>query len=88
MKKIFKRYSLLPSIRILIYLKSFNFASRWIAYMVLKPFPPNLRYEIYLLSLSCELIKNRPIPSSLAQKWKGDYLSDVNKSLKKKIFSN
>ena len=47
--------------------------------MILKPFPPNIRYEIYLLSLSCELIKSRPIPSSLAQKWKGDYLADVTR---------
>lgn len=50
---------------------------RWRSYMVLKPYPPNLRAEIYLLSLSCELIKNRPINSNLAQKWKGNYLADV-----------
>ena len=45
--------------------------------MILKPYPPNLRSEIYLLSLSCELIRNRPIPSNLAQKWKGNYLAEV-----------
>ncbi len=43
----------------------------------MKPYPPNLRAEIYLLSLACELIKNRPISSNLAQKWRGNYLSDV-----------
>ena len=45
--------------------------------MILKPYPPNIRSEIYLLSLSHELIKNRPISSTLVQKWKGDYLLDV-----------
>jgi hypothetical protein len=45
--------------------------------MVLKPYPPNIRPEIYLLSISLELIKNRPISSSLVQKWKGNYLLDV-----------
>lgn len=50
---------------------------RWRAHMILKPYPPAIRAEIYLLSLSCELIKNRPINSSLAQKWKGNYLADV-----------
>lgn len=51
--------------------------------MILKPYPPHIRSEIYLLSLSFELIKNRPILSNQAQKWKGDYLSDVKTKYKK-----
>lgn len=51
--------------------------TRWRCYMVLRPYPPNLRTEMYLLSISCELIKNRPISSNLVQKWKGDYLADI-----------
>lgn len=50
---------------------------KWRSYMILKPYPPHIRSEIYLLSLSYELIKNRPISSNQAQKWKGDYLADV-----------
>jgi len=44
--------------------------------MVLRPYPINIRTEIYLLSVFCELTKDRQISSSLVQKWKGDYLSD------------
>ena len=50
---------------------------RWRAYMILKPYSPTIRAEIYLLSLCYEIIKNRPIATSLVQKWKGDYLADV-----------
>jgi hypothetical protein len=53
--------------------------------MVLKPYPLNIRPEIYLLALSHELIKSRPISSSLVQKWKGDYLLDVRSLNKKQI---
>ncbi|CAF0752373.1 unnamed protein product [Brachionus calyciflorus] len=61
---------------------------RWRAYMILKPYPPNIRSEIYLLSLSYELIKNRPIMSNQAQKWKGDYLSDAKENNKAIQYKN
>jgi hypothetical protein len=44
--------------------------------MVLRPYPPNIRAEMYLLSISCELIKHRTISSDLVQRWRGDYLAD------------
>lgn len=55
--------------------------------MVLKPYPPDIRPEIYLLSLSYELIKNRPISSNLVQKWKGDYLLDIKENTKALVYS-
>lgn len=51
---------------------------RWRAYMILKPYSPKIRAEIYLLSLCFEIIKNRPIATNMVQNWKGDYLADVN----------
>ena len=56
--------------------------------MVLRPYPPNLRTEMYLLSISCELIKNRTISSNLVQKWKGDYLIDVVENSKASLYSS
>ena len=56
--------------------------------MILKPYPPDIRPEIYLLALSCELIKNRPISSTLAQRWKGDYLSNSSENSKAAIYIN
>ena len=60
---------------------------RWRAFMVLKPYPPDLRSEIYLLSLSCEIIKKRPMPSNLTQKWKGDYLSNPIENPKSVLYN-
>lgn len=51
---------------------------RWRAYMILKPYPENVRAEIYLVSLAHDLIKTRSIPSNFVQVWKGDYLKDVS----------
>ena len=45
--------------------------------MVLKPYPEKVRAEIYLVSLCQELIKGRSMSTSLAHKWKGDYLTNV-----------
>lgn len=61
---------------------------RWRCFMVLRPYPPNLRTEMYLLSISCELIKNRQISSNLVQKWKGNYLADSAENSKCHVFNN
>lgn len=45
--------------------------------MILKPYPENVRSEMYLVALAHDLIKTRHIPKNFAQKWKGDYLSLV-----------
>lgn len=56
--------------------------------MVLRPYPPNTRTEMYLLSISCELIRGRPISSTLVQKWKGDYLSDGSENPRHHVYNN
>jgi hypothetical protein len=43
--------------------------------MILKPYSPQDRSQMYLLALAHELIKNRPIKHGT---WKGDYLLDVS----------
>ena len=61
--------------------------ARWKAYIVLKPYPANLRFSIYLLALACEIIKKRPISSDSVHKWKGDYLADMNENPKSNVYS-
>ncbi len=51
---------------------------RWRAYMILKPYPENVRAEMYLIALAHDILKTRHIPTNFVQKWKGDYLNDVS----------